>query len=75
MFAINPTTTKSCIGSGSDGNGGVGDKLLQYLQDYLRVTLFRSKSTWTCQSPTQIPNVAKEAILPYGLPTIDLVEP
>lgn len=73
MLAIKLTSTSS--GVGGDNGGGVRDKLLQNLQDHLRVHSLRPKLSQTHQSLTQNPSIEKEAALPYGLPIIDLIEP
>ncbi|CAN6912969.1 unnamed protein product [Brassica oleracea] len=49
--------------------GGVGDKLLQHLQDHLRVNSIRSKSSRTYH------HQSTSSLLPYGLPATDLLEP
>lgn len=79
VYALNPsgptTTTGAGTGAGA-GSGGVGDKLFHHLQDHLRVNSIRSKSNRTFQTPTPIPNNAiTENLLPYGLPSVDLLEP
>ncbi|CAH8388604.1 unnamed protein product [Eruca vesicaria subsp. sativa] len=63
VYALNPPPP----GTG----GGVGDKLLQHLQDHLRVNSIRSKSSRTYNQPV----VSPESLLPYGLPLTDLLEP
>ncbi|CAN8287304.1 unnamed protein product [Cochlearia groenlandica] len=60
----------------SNGGGGrVGEKLLQQLQDHLRVKSLRSKSNRTYPSNQTNVVVSPESLLPYGLPVADLLEP
>ncbi|XP_062095034.1 ethylene-overproduction protein 1 [Humulus lupulus] len=83
VYALNPsgptTTTGGGVGTGTGsggGGGGVGDKLLHHLQDHLRVNSIRSKSNRTFQASAPIPNTSiSENLLPYGLPSTDLLEP
>ncbi|OMO84985.1 Tetratricopeptide TPR-1 [Corchorus capsularis] len=62
-------------GGGGGGGGGVGEKLFHQLQDHLRANSFRSKSGRNYQVSNTTPAVATEALLPYGLPVSDLLEP
>ncbi|KAL3622750.1 Ethylene-overproduction protein 1 [Castilleja foliolosa] len=66
VYALNPA------GSG----GGVGEKLMQHLQDHLRVNSSR-RSHQRNQSISQTlnPTVISEALAIYGLPQSDLIEP
>ncbi|CAL8165741.1 unnamed protein product [Prunus armeniaca] len=78
VFAINPSGTTTTTNNGGSG-GGVGDKLLHHLQDHLRVNSTRSRSSrsnLSFQSPNPIGNnLVLETLLPYGLPSSDLLEP
>lgn len=76
VYALNPSGPTTTAGAGAVG--GVGDKLLHHLQDHLRVNSIRSKSNRTFQAPNQTltpSNAMSENLLPYGLPSTDLVEP
>lgn len=77
VYALNPSGPTTTAGAGA--GGGVGDKLLHHLQDHLRVNSIRSKSNRTFQTPnqTQTSNnaVSENLLLPYGLPSTDLLEP
>ncbi|KAL9428729.1 hypothetical protein AB3S75_030672 [Citrus x aurantiifolia] len=70
VFAINPSGPPA----GGGGGSSVGEKLLNHLQDHLRVNSIRSKSNRSYQMPVQAP-VVIESVLPYGLPITDLLEP
>ncbi|KAJ4823524.1 Ethylene-overproduction protein 1 [Turnera subulata] len=69
VYALNPN-------GGSAGAGSicssVGEKFLQHLQD-LRANSLLSKSAGNCQAVP--PATSVENLLPYGLPTTDLLEP
>lgn len=84
VHAINPSSaaggsagsTGGSVGGG--GNGGVGDKLLHHIQDHLRVNSIRSKSNRSysnVDSRILQANFLQESLLPYGLPSTDLLEP
>ncbi|KAL5550765.1 hypothetical protein UlMin_000941 [Ulmus minor] len=76
VYALNPSGTTTGTGAGGGGGGNVGEKLFHHLQDHLRVNSIRSKSNRTFQYPNQTPtNVIAENLLPYGLPSTDLLEP
>lgn len=72
VYAINPST-------GGNGGGGAttGEKLLHQLQDHLRVNSVRSKTRTSSNLDAKIlqANLLQEALLPYGHPSTDLVEP
>lgn len=77
VYAINPSGPTVTSGGAAGGGGGVGEKLggvgeklLHHLHDQFRVNSIRSKSTRNFQ-----PTVTAEALLPYGLPMTDLLEP
>ncbi|EXB54265.1 Ethylene-overproduction protein 1 [Morus notabilis] len=76
VYALNPSGPPTTAGAGA---GGVGDKLLHHLQDHLRVNSIRSKSNRVFQAPNQTltsnNNAMSENLLPYGLPSTDLLEP
>ncbi|XP_062002006.1 ethylene-overproduction protein 1 [Rosa rugosa] len=64
VFAINPSGT-------TPTNGGVGDKV-----GHSRVNSVRSRSNWSFQAPNPTGNNALvESLLPYELPSSDLLEP
>ncbi|KAL3629874.1 Ethylene-overproduction protein 1 [Castilleja foliolosa] len=71
VYALNPTV--------SGAGGGVGDKLMQHLQDHLRVNSIRPRSHQRYQSFSQTnninPTIISEALAIYGLPQTDLIEP
>lgn len=73
VYAINPSTANS----GANSGGGTGEKLLHQLQDHLRVNSVRSKTRTSSNIDAKIiqANLLQEAVLPYGLPSTDLVEP
>ncbi|XP_021769668.1 ethylene-overproduction protein 1-like [Chenopodium quinoa] len=85
VYAINPnsaTNGGANSGAGNGGGGGVGgigtgEKLLHQLQDHLRVNSVRSKTRTSSNLDAKIlqANLLQEALLPYGLPSTDLVEP
>ncbi|KAL2901933.1 Ethylene-overproduction protein 1 [Bienertia sinuspersici] len=74
VYAINPSSTTNTNGG---GNSGSGEKLLHQLQDHLRVNSVRSKTRTSSNLDAKIlqTNLLQEALLPYGLPSTDLVEP
>ncbi|PQQ12667.1 ethylene-overproduction protein 1 [Prunus yedoensis var. nudiflora] len=79
VFAINPSGTTTTNTNNGGSGGGVGDKLLHHLQDHLRVNSTRSRSSRSSlsfQSPNPIGNnLVLDTLLPYGLPSSDLLEP
>ncbi|KAK6943180.1 BTB/POZ domain [Dillenia turbinata] len=73
VYALNPSTANvngGFGGGGSGGGGGVGEKFLQHLHD--RVSSIRAKSVRNVQPNT---SALAEALLPYGPPVADLLEP
>lgn len=71
VYALNTSTTNAGgAGVGGNGGGGMGEKLLNHFHDHLRANSIRSKSHRNFQS-----NSLAEILLPYGLPSTDLLEP
>ncbi|CAA7052159.1 unnamed protein product [Microthlaspi erraticum] len=77
VYALNSSAPPPPPPPPSSGSaGGVGEKLLQHLQDHLRVNSIRSKSSRTYPPPNQTNAVVSpDSLLPYGLPVTDLLEP
>lgn len=77
VYAINPSSTTTNGGNNGGGGGTAGEKLLHQLQDHLRVNSVRSKARTSSNLDAKIlqANLLQEALLPFGLPTTDLVEP
>lgn len=67
VYALNPSG--STAGSGG-GGGSVGDKLFHHISDHLKANSVRFKSNQNLQI-----NSIAETLLPYGLPSSDLLEP
>lgn len=71
VYALNTSTTNAGgAGVGGNGGGGMGEKLLNHFHDHLRANSIRAKSHRNFQS-----NSLAEILLPYGLPSTDLLEP
>ncbi|CAO2820144.1 unnamed protein product [Amaranthus hypochondriacus] len=70
VYAINPS-------SNTNNAGGSGDKFFQQLQDQFRVNSVRSKTRTSSNLDSKIlqANLVQESLLPFGLPSTDLVEP
>ncbi|KAL6138917.1 hypothetical protein ACLB2K_064196 [Fragaria x ananassa] len=69
VFAVNPTGATP-----TPTNAGVADKVAQ--SAHSRVNSVRSRSNWSFQAPNPTGNNAVvDSLLPYGLPSSDLIEP